>query len=205
MGMVHGRFILALVLSCLAAPAPAREPDSFDAPHRVSAGELFDIRWMGPVPPTARVAMTALDRAALSEIHALPADAPLTLIAPLIPGRYALHYLPQGLAGPVRGDHRFVVEPPMAGLVALEIVPPGQEFGVGWDGPANPANSVELIDTAADGAIEVLDSASVHLLTGIVTLTAPDRSGTYTLRLIGRDGSGGSAILATRTLSVSGY
>lgn len=193
-------------------PAPVAPEASLDAPDTVPMSSRFLVAWEGPAHQYDEVQVfdpagnagrgKVIDnRRVLTDRRADQRQ--VELVAPATPGVYQLRYYHGAMSKTVATRAIEVVEAAVA-LAAPEEVPIASRFVVGWTGPGERYDEVQVFDPAGNaGRGKVIDNKRV-LENGDagrreVTVVAPARPGDYVLRYWNGDNS---QSLATRPIKV---
>jgi hypothetical protein len=185
--------LLATGLACAAEAADIETPPSVDpgeaALIRVEgAGPGWRLELWGPVTQTGEG----------GRLREIPMGGELTIVdAPAAPGSYRLVLLDPGGVRRARADLQVAGVP--VSLDAPRAAEAGGTAGIGWKGPAQPGDRIQIVDSA--GAV-VADEAAEGTAGAMnrIDLATPSAPGPYTVRyLSGRTG----AVLVSAPLTVT--
>lgn len=175
------------------------------APDSAMAGAQIEVIWQAPLNPRDWIDVAPRGEAnpdAYLSWTTVPEDgSPLMLLLPLDPGEYDLRFVAVGPDGPrVQTARPITVTPIEATLSGPDRVEAGAEVRVGWTGPFAPTHWVAMAPPEADA--QSYDLGYFYLEAPGVpgTLSAPEATGTYELRLV--LDVGGARIAARRPLEV---
>lgn len=164
----------------------AAVPVRLSVPEQFGTGVPGQIRWRGPARPgdMLRIVNPA-SGAVISEAPAegvAGAENVTTLRGPAQAGEYQLQYVSRE-RGSVLRALPITVGPAHGWMRLPEEITAGRPFDVEWRGPAAPGQLFQIIDPARDSVIASarprLDAAGVSVI-----LRAPEKPGTYRIRLI---------------------
>ncbi|WP_205208511.1 VWA domain-containing protein [Arenimonas caeni] len=203
----------ALTETVVEAPPPAPLPEaSLDAPATVPMSSRFLVGWDGPAHQYDEVQVfDPRDRGGRGKVidnqrvlgDRRADDRQVELVAPAKPGQYLLRYY-HGAQSRVIATREITVTEADVALTAPDEVAIASNITVGWTGPGERYDEVQVFDPAARGGRgHVVDNKRV-LVDGDagdnkVVLVAPATPGEYQLRYWNGDNS---TVLATRALRV---
>jgi Ca-activated chloride channel family protein len=217
-----GRYLAANDADALAAaltetvveapPAPPAPEATLEAPEQVPMSSRFKASWTGPAHRYDEVQVfDPAGNAGRGKVidNKRVLDGPgadqrqVELVAPAKPGRYLLRYYHGAMSRVIATRELEVVEAAVS-LEAPEEVAIASSFVVGWTGPGERYDEVQVVDPAGNaGRGKVIDNRRVQTDKGFdqrqVTLTAPAKPGEYTLRYWNGDNS---TALSSRSLRV---
>ena len=182
---------------------------SLDAPATVDIGATFTVAWVGPGANGDAVQL--FDEAAGPDgkvigtrrlINSDYKNRTVDLPAPVEPGFYLLRYW-NGDDRAVLASRQIEVLAAEVSLSAPETVPMGTSFDVGWVGPGDNGDAVQLFDPRDGPNGKVAGSKRVtngDFKNRTVTLIAPIEPGDYVVRYFNGDHS---AVLAERPFTVT--
>ncbi len=203
----------ALTQTVVEAPAAPPLPEaSLEAPETVPMSSRFRVGWDGPAHQYDEVQVfDPRDRGGRGKVvdnqrvlgDRRADDRQVELVAPAKPGEYLLRYY-HGAQSRVIATRTITVTEAEVSLDAPDEVAIASNIVVGWSGPGERYDEVQVFDPAARGGRgHVVDNKRV-LENGDagkrqVTLVAPATPGDYQLRYWNGDNS---TVLATRALRV---
>ncbi len=168
---------------------------TLEAPEAVAAGAHFTVAWTGPDNSGDMLRVLDADGAAAGSYAytGLNPDS-ASLRAPEVVGEYTVVYL---TGGQVIGETSFRVTGVSARLAAPDTVPGAAYFTVGWEGPGNYGDTVQVVDpdTGDDVAYAYIDAAQGQT----VNILAPRIAGNFTLQYH----THGGKVLAAQPLAVT--
>ncbi|SLN44415.1 von Willebrand factor type A domain protein [Falsiruegeria litorea R37] len=154
---------------------------SLEFPSSVQGGQTIPVAWVGPNQGGDNIQIGPAGTDQYTHYIYTRDGTTVNLIAPIEPGNYEIRYSFRDRENILRMPVT-VTEPDIA-LTAPETVAPGAQFQVGWTGPDQGGDNIQI------GPVDS-DSYSNYAYTRgktPVTLTAPDTPGTYELRYKFRD------------------
>ncbi len=177
----------------IAAPITVTEATpTLDFPATVPGGSNFDVSWSGPDQQGDTIQIGPRDGGPQLDYAYTQGRNPLSLGAPLQPGDYEIRYVFRDSEVLLRQP--ITVTPPDLRLTAPERVEPGADFQVGWSGPDQAGDHIQI--GKPEGGYS--DYSYVRGLNP-VTLTAPEEPGVYELRYMFR----GSEVAITQPITVT--
>ena len=195
-----------------APPAPPLPEASLDAPATVPMSSRFLIGWDGPAHQYDEVQVfdpagnsgrgKVIDNQRVLNDRRVD-DKQVELVAPAKPGEYLLRYYHGAQARVITTRSITVTEAEVA-LAAPDEVPIASSITVGWTGPGERYDEVQVVDPAGNsGRGKVIDNQRVQSDKGFerreVSLVAPAEPGDYVIRYYNGDNS---SVLASRPLRV---
>ncbi|MEL7449998.1 MAG: VWA domain-containing protein, partial [Pseudomonadota bacterium] len=148
---------------------------TLDAPATVVAGAKFQVAFTKPEGSRGYIAIGDVDSEGIDYRYGYQTarDKPVTLTAPDSAGEYTIRYIQEGNKDVILATAPLAVTPVSASLTVPESVVARSEFAVGWTGPDNDRDYIEL---EIDG---VAESYAYTRRGNPVTLKAPDEPGEY--------------------------
>jgi hypothetical protein len=154
-------------------------PATLDAPESVEAGAPVKVAWTGPANSADQIRWTAVGAPAntrLAYTYARLAN-PASLNAPDKAGQYELRYV-TGQSSLILASRPITVGGTAASLTAPEQVQAGAVIGVGWEGPDNPGDVINIVPVGATNRAAWGYPGNGNP----VNITAPREVGEYEIR-----------------------
>jgi|GEM_PF-695537 len=148
---------------------------TLDAPTTVVAGATFEVAFTKPEGSRGYVAIGDVEAEGIDYQYGYQSarDKPVVLTAPDTEGEYAIRYIQQGNPDVILATVSLNVTPIAASLTIPESVVARSEFNVGWEGPDNARDYIEV-------EVDGVSSSYAYTRRGNpVTLKAPDEPGEY--------------------------
>ena len=175
---------------------------SVQAPDEVAAGASFEVAWQGPDNERDYVTIVAegADEGTWLSYAYTRQGTPLSLTAPIEPGRYEVRYATG------QGNRTLGSAPITVTTVGASVQPPAGEvaamsaFEVAWSGPDNARDYITIVP---EGAREGAYTSYAYTSRGSpATLTAPLEPGRYEVRYVTGQGNNTLASAMMRVAAV---
>lgn len=177
-------------------------PANLDAPSDVEAGAEFQVAWTGPNAHGDYVTIVAAGALKWTNepYFYTSSGTPRPLVAPTVPGAYALWYVSGNADGTILARRAIRVTPFSGALLAPTEVEAGSKFEVAWNGPDGPGDYVTIV---AIGTNKWTDESYFYTSVGATgPLVAPIADGDYEVWYVaGAD----DTIFARRPIKVTPY
>ncbi|MBO9452683.1 VWA domain-containing protein [Tropicibacter sp. R16_0] len=154
---------------------------SLEFPATVEGGQVIPVTWVGPNQGGDNIQIGPAGSDTYTHYVYTREGSTVNLVAPIQPGDYEIRYSFRDRENILRMP--LTVTAPEISLIAPDSVSAGAQFQVGWKGPDQGGDNIQIGPVDSDSYTNYAYTRG----TNPVTLTAPDTPGTYELRYKFRD------------------
>lgn len=154
---------------------------SLEFPATVQGGQSIPVTWVGPNQGGDNIQIGPAGTDDYTHYVYTRDGSTVNLVAPIRPGNYEIRYSFRDRENILRMP--VTVTAPDIALTAPETVAPGTQFQVGWTGPDQGGDNIQIGPVESDNYTNYAYTRGQNP----VTLIAPDTPGTYELRYKFRD------------------
>ncbi|WP_181893156.1 vWA domain-containing protein [Falsiruegeria mediterranea] len=154
---------------------------TLEFPATVEGGQVIPVTWIGPNQGGDNIQIGPAGSDTYTHYVYTREGSTVNLVAPIQPGNYEVRYSFRDRENILRMP--LTVTAPEISLIAPESVAAGSQFQVGWKGPDQGGDNIQIGPVDSDSYTNYAYTRGKNP----VTLTAPDTPGTYELRYKFRD------------------